>query len=47
MEDKILKQIETEEKIKAYTEQYNMLVNDPQTPRFLLNNIRKTLCYLN
>ena len=47
MEDKILKQIETEEKIKAYTEQYNMLVNDPETPRFLLNNIRKTLCYLN
>lgn len=46
LEDPIIKQINDEEQIKAYTEQYNMLVNDPQTPRFLLNNIRKTLCYL-
>lgn len=46
VQDPIIKQINDEEQIKAYTEQYNRLVNDPQTPRFLLNNIRKTLCYL-
>ena len=45
IEDTILKQIDYEEKKKAYTEQYNMLVNDPNTPAFLLRNIRKSINY--
>lgn len=45
IEDVILKQIEYEEQKKAYTEQYNMLVNDPNTPAFLLRNIRKSINY--
>ena len=47
IEDSILKQIDYEEKKKAYTEQYNMLVNDPNTPAFLLRNIRKSINYFN
>ena len=47
IEDQILKQIDYEEKKKAYTEQYNMLVNDPNTPSFLLRNIRKSINYFN
>lgn len=45
IEDSILRQIDWEEKKKAYTEQYNMLVNDPNTPAFLLRNIRKSINY--
>ena len=45
--DVILKKIEYEEQRKAYTEQYNMLVNDPNTPAFLLRNIRKSINYFN
>lgn len=45
IEDQILKSIEYEEKKKAYTEQYNMIVNDPNTPPFLLRNIRKAINY--
>ena len=45
LEDTILRQIDWEEKKKAYTEQYNMLVNDPNTPAFLLRNIRKSINY--
>ena len=45
IEDQILKQIDYEEKKKVYTEQYNMLVNDPNTPAFLLRNIRKSINY--
>ena len=39
--------IEAQEKKQALLEQYNMLVNDPQTPPFLLNNIRKLIGYYN
>lgn len=45
IEDVILKQINYEEQKKAYTEQYNMLVNDPNTPAFLLRNIRRSINY--
>jgi len=45
IEDSILREIDFEEKKKAYTEQYNMLVNDPNTPSFLLRNIRKSINY--
>ena len=45
IEDVILKQIEYEEQKRAYTEQYNMLVNDPNTPPFLLRNIRRSINY--
>jgi hypothetical protein len=45
IEDSILREIDYEEKKKAYTEQYNMLVNDPSTPNFLLRNIRKSINY--
>ena len=45
IEDVILKQIEYEDQKRAYTEQYNMLVNDPNTPPFLLRNIRKSINY--
>lgn len=45
IEDQILKNIDYEEKKKAYTEQYNMLVNDPNTPAFLLRNIRRSINY--
>ena len=47
IEDVILKQINMEEQKKAYTEQYNMLVNDPNTPPFLLRNIRRSINYFN
>ena len=45
--DPILKSIMYDEKKAAYQEQYNMLVNDPRTPPFLLNNIRRAIAYYN
>ena len=45
--DPILKAIMYDEKKGAYVEQYNMLVNDPRTPPFLLNNIRRAIAYYN
>lgn len=47
IEDPIQRSIKMEDKKKALTEQYNMLVNDPNTPPFILNNIRKSICYYN
>lgn len=43
--DPILRDIIYEEKKNAYMWQYNMLVNDPQTPPYLLRNIRKAIAY--
>lgn len=45
IEDTVLKEIEWTEKKNAYLDQYNMLVNDPNTPQFLLRNIRKSINY--
>lgn len=45
--DPILKSIMYEEKKGAYMEQYNMLVNNPQTPPFLLTNIQRAIAYYN
>ena len=45
--DPILKAIMYDEKKAAYTEQYNMLVNDPRTPPFLLTNIQRAIAYYN
>ena len=45
--DPILKDIMYQEKKAAYMEQYNMLVSDPKTPPFLLNNIRRAIAYYN
>ena len=45
--DPILKAIMYDEKKAAYIEQYNMLVSDPKTPPFLLNNIRRAIAYYN
>ena len=45
--DPILKDIIYQEKKNAYMEQYNMLVSDPKTPPFLLNNIRRAIAYYN
>ena len=45
--DPILKAIMYEEKKGAYIEQYNMLVNNPQTPPFLLTNIQRAIAYYN
>lgn len=45
--DPILKAIMYEEKKGAYIEQYNMLVNDPRTPPFLLTNIQRAIAYYN
>lgn len=45
--DPILKDIIYTEKKNAYMEQYQMLVNDPKTPPFLLNNIRRAIWYYN
>lgn len=45
--DPILRDIMYQEKKAAYVEQYNMLVSDPKTPPFLLNNIRKAIAYYN
>ena len=45
--DPILKDIIYQEKKAAYMEQYQMLVNDPKTPPFLLNNIRRAIAYYN
>lgn len=47
IEDSIQKAIRMEDKKRALTEQYNMLVTDPNTPPFLLNNIRRSICYYN
>jgi len=43
--DPIIKDIIYQEKKGAYIEQYNMLVSDPKTPPFLLNNIRRAIAY--
>ena len=43
--DPIQQSIMFEDKKRALTEQYNMLVNDPNTPPFLLSNIRKSIAY--
>ena len=45
--DPIMKDIIYQEKKGAYIEQYNMLVSDPKTPPFLLNNIRRAIAYYN
>lgn len=45
--DPILKSIMYDEKKAAYTEQYNMLVNDPRTQPFLLTNIQRAIAYYN
>lgn len=45
--DPILKSIMYEEKKGAYIEQYNMLVNNPMTPPFLLTNIQRAIAYYN
>jgi len=45
IENSLLKEIEFSEKKNVYQEQYNMLVNDPKTPSFLLNTIRKAINY--
>ena len=45
--DPIVKDIIYQEKKAAYMEQYNMLVSDPKTPPFLLNNIRRAIAYYN
>lgn len=45
--DPILKDIIYQEKKAAYQEQYQMLVNDPQTPPFLINNIQRAIAYYN
>ena len=43
--DPIIKDIIYQEKKAAYMGQYNMLVSDPKTPPFLLNNIRRAIAY--
>ena len=43
--DPIIKDIIYQEKKNAYLWQYNMLVSDPKTPPFLLNNIRRAIAY--
>ena len=43
--DPIQQSILFEDKKRALTDQYNFLVNDPNTPPFLLNNIRKMIAY--
>lgn len=45
--DPILKDIIYQEKKAAYVEQYNMLVADPKTQPFLLDNIRRCIAYYN
>ena len=45
--DPIQQSIMFEDKKRALMEQYNFLVNDPNTPPFLLNNIRKSIAYYN
>jgi hypothetical protein len=45
--DPILKDIIYQEKKAAYIEQYNMLVSNPETPPFLLNNIQRAIGYYN
>lgn len=45
--DPILKDIIYQEKKGAYIEQYNMLVNNPETPPFLLTNIQRAIAYYN
>ena len=43
--DPIQQAILFEDKKKALTEQYNTLVNNPNTPPFLLNNVNKMIAY--
>ena len=43
--DPIQQAILFEDKKKALTEQYNILVNNPNTPPFLLNNVNKLIAY--
>lgn len=43
--DPIQQAILFEDKKKALTEQYNILVNNPNTPPFLLNNVNKMIAY--
>ena len=43
--DPIMKDIIYQEKKNVYMGQYNMLVSDPRTPPFLLNNIRRAIAY--
>lgn len=45
--DPLYRDIIYAEKKAAYQEQYQMLVNDPRTPTFLLNNIRRAIAYYN
>ena len=45
--DPIQQSILYEDKKKALMEQYNMLVNNPNTPPFLLNNLQKMIAYYN
>lgn len=45
--DPIQKSIIYEDKKRALMEQYNMIVSDPNTPPFLLKNIRKSIAYYN
>lgn len=43
--DPIQQAILYEDKKKALTEQYNTLVNNPNTPPFLLNNVNRMIAY--
>ena len=45
--DPILKDIIYQEKKAAYQEQYQMLVNNPMTPPFILTNIQRAIAYYN
>ena len=45
IQDPIQQSIAYEDKKNALVEQYNMLVNDQSTPPFILNNIRRSICY--
>lgn len=45
--DPIQQSILYEDKKKALVEQYNMVVNNPQTPPFILRNLEKMIAYYN
>ena len=45
--DPIQQSILYEDKKKALVEQYNMVVNNPQTPPFVLRNLEKMIAYYN
>ena len=47
MTDPIQQSILYEDKKKALVEQYNMVVNNPQTPPFVLRNLEKMIAYYN